>query len=175
LKKSKKKVIWFTGLSGSGKTTLANQLSIHLKKSKYTVNILDGDEVRAGLCSDLKFSDKDRKENIRRVAELASLLIKQSDYVIVATISPNNQLRSLAKKIIGNDFFKLVYLSTSLDSCQSRDPKGLYKKAFAGEIKNFTGLGATFESPTSFDLKIDTSEISIKQSIEKIISMLNIK
>ena len=170
-----KKIIWFTGLSGSGKSTLANKIAAYLKDKKYSCNVLDGDEIRAGLCSDLNFSDKGRAENIRRIAEISSLLIKQNDFIIVATISPNNKLRDLAKKIIGKELFKLVYLSTSLESCKERDPKGLYKKAFAGKIKNFTGLGSVFEIPKKFALKIDTSQSSIEESIKKIIALLNVE
>ena len=174
MKKNEKKVIWFTGLSGSGKSSLAVKLAHYLKDKKYSCNVLDGDEVRSGLCSDLNFSEKDRAENIRRIAEVASLLIKQHDFIIVATISPNNKLRNLASKIIGKDLFNLVYLSTSLESCKARDPKGLYKKAIAGKIKNFTGLGSTFEAPKKFAVKIDTNKSSIEESLEKITTSLNL-
>ena len=174
MRKNIKKVIWFTGLSGSGKSTLSKRLVNYLKGKKYTCIILDGDEIRAGLCSDLKFDEQDREENIRRIAEISSLLIKQNDFVVVATISPNNKVRDYAKKIIGKQLFKLVYLSTSFESCKARDPKGLYKKAFSGKIKNFTGLTSAFQVPIKYDLKIDTSKLNIKQSIDELIKLINI-
>jgi adenylylsulfate kinase len=174
LSKNIKKVIWFTGLSGSGKSTLSKRLVNYLKGKKYTCIILDGDEIRAGLCSDLKFDEQDREENIRRIAEISSLLTKQNDFVVVATISPNNKVRDYARKIIGKQLFKLVYLSTSFESCKARDPKGLYKKAFSGKIKNFTGLTSAFQVPIKYDLKIDTSKLNIKQSIDELIKLINI-
>ena len=169
-----KKVIWFTGLSGSGKSTLAKKLAYYLKRKKYSCIILDGDEVRTGLSKDLNFSDKDRLENIRRIAEISALLIKQNDFIIVATISPNIELRALAKKIIGKKLFTLVYLSAAFESCKIRDPKGLYKRAISGKIKNFTGLDSAFEIPRKYSLKIDTSQLSIKKSINEIIALLKI-
>jgi adenylyl-sulfate kinase len=174
LRKNIKKVIWFTGLSGSGKSTLSKRLVNYLKGKKYSCIILDGDEIRAGLCSDLKFDEQDRVENIRRIAEISSLMIKQNDFVVVATISPNNKLRDCARKIIGKDFFKLVYLSASFESCKARDPKGLYKKASSGKIKNFTGLTSVFQAPVKYDLEIDTSQMTIKQSFDELIKLVNI-
>ena len=174
MRKNIKKVIWFTGLSGSGKSTLSKRLVNYLKGKKYSCIILDGDEIRAGLCSDLKFDEQDRVENIRRIAEISSLMIKQKDFVVVATISPNNKLRDCAKKIIGKELFKLVYLSTSFESCKARDPKGLYKKAFSGKIKNFTGLTSVFQPPVKYDLEIDTSQMTIKQSFDELIKLINI-
>lgn len=174
MRKNIKKVIWFTGLSGSGKSTLSKRLVNYLKGKKYSCIILDGDEIRAGLCSDLKFDEQDRVENIRRIAEISSLMIKQNDFVVVATISPNNKLRDCAKKIIGKELFKLVYLSTSFESCKARDPKGLYKKAFSGKIKNFTGLTSVFQPPVKYDLEIDTSQMTIKQSFDELIKLINI-
>jgi adenylyl-sulfate kinase len=174
LRKNIKKVIWFTGLSGSGKSTLSKRLVNYLKGKKYSCIILDGDEIRAGLCSDLKFDEQDRVENIRRIAEISSLMIKQNDFVVVATISPNNKLRDCAKKIIGKELFKLVYLSTSFESCKARDPKGLYKKAFSGKIKNFTGMTSVFQPPVKYDLEIDTSHMTIKQSFDELIKLMNI-
>jgi adenylylsulfate kinase len=171
---NKKKVIWFTGLSGSGKTTLGIKLRNYLSKKKYTCVFLDGDDLRAGLCSDLKFSQRDRLENIRRVAEIAAIMLKQNDYVIVATISPNNIIRNLARKIIGSNYFVLVYLSTSLSTCISRDVKGHYKQALKGKIKNFTGIGADFMAPKSFKLKIDTSILSINDSVAEIAKLIDI-
>ena len=170
---NKKKVIWFTGLPGSGKTTLAIALTHYILKKKLRCVFLDGDDLRSGLCSDLKFSQKDRLENIRRIAEIASIMLKQNDYVIVATISPNNIIRNLAKKIIGSNFFALVYLSTSLSTCISRDVKGHYKQALKGKIKNFTGIGADFTAPKSFKLKIDTSKLNIHDSVAEIAKLID--
>ncbi len=174
MRKKIKKVIWFTGLSGSGKSTLSKRLVNYLEGKKYSCIILDGDEIRAGLCSDLKFDEQDRMENIRRIAEMSSLMIKQNDFVVVATISPNNKLRDCAKKIIGKELFKLVYLSTSLEACKARDPKGLYKKASSGEIQNFTGLTSAFQAPIKYDLEIDTGQMNIKQSFNELIKLINI-
>ena len=169
---NKKKVIWFTGLPGSGKTTLAIALRNYLVKRKCMCVFLDGDDLRSGLCSDLNFSQKDRLENIRRIAEIAAIMLKQNDYVIVATISPNNIIRNLAKKIIGSNFFALVYLSTSLSTCISRDVKGHYKQALKGKIKNFTGIGAVFEATKNFKLKIDTSALAIRDSVIEIARLI---
>ena len=146
MKKITKKVIWFTGLSGSGKSTLASSLISQLRKQKFSCILLDGDEVRSGLCADLAFSENDRIENIRRIAEMASLMIKQSDFVVVATISPNDFLRN----------------------------KGLYKKAFEGKIRNFTGIGARFSPPQKYHLIIDTNQSKIKDSLSQILKMLNV-
>ena len=174
MKKPPKKVIWFTGLSGSGKSTLANTLVSQLRKQKFSCILLDGDEVRSGLCSDLAFSEKDRIENIRRIAEIASLLLKQNDFVVVATISPNDFLRNQAKKIITDKLFNLIYLSTPFDVCATRDTKGLYKKAFEGKIKNFTGIGASFSPPKKYHLIIDTNQSKAKDSLSQIFKMLNL-
>lgn len=167
-----KSVIWFTGLSGAGKSTLAQKLSMHFNARNLNTVYLDGDDCRDGISKDLGFSHSDRVENIRRIAALSHLLIKQIDIVIVATISPTDDLRNLARKIIGNRIFRLVYLSTSLDICIERDPKGLYKKARKGEIKSFTGISAPFEPPSCYDLEIDTNQLTIKESITKISSFL---
>ena len=172
MKKIKKKVIWFTGLSGSGKSTLAKNLFEYLTKKDYRCIILDGDEVRSGLCRDLNFNENNRLENIRRIAEISTLLIQQVDFVIVATISPSDLLRNLARKIIGNKFFTLIYLSASLNACFKRDPKGLYKKASEGKIKDFTGVGSNFEIPKKWDLELNTSKITIPNSLKKIINII---
>ncbi len=161
-----KTVLWFTGLSGAGKTSLAKKLSAYLNASKQPSLYLDGDEIRGGLSSDLDFSEHGRTENNRRVAEMALLLLEQVEFVIVATISPTHHQRDLAKKIIGQDHFKLVYLSTPLNECIKRDPKGHYAKAKEGQLKTFTGISAPFDVPQHFDLELDTSllneEICIK-------------
>lgn len=169
-----KKVIWFTGLSGSGKSTLAKNLCRHLKTHSLSSVYLDGDDLRRGLSKDLGFSHRHRVENIRRIAELALLMTKQVDIVIVATISPTNDLRDVARDIIGKKNFSLIYLSTTLKVCIKRDPKGLYKKASRGIIKSFTGISSPFDTPNSFDLEIDTNELTIKESVNKITTYLKI-
>lgn len=169
-----KTVIWFTGLSGSGKSTLAKNLYRHFIAHSLSSVYLDGDDIRHGLCKDLGFSHRHRVENIRRIAELALLMTKQVDIVIVSTISPTNDLREIARDIIGKKNFKLIYLSTSLKVCISRDPKGLYKKASLGIIKSFTGISSPFDTPRSFDLGIDTNELTIKESVNKITTYLKI-
>ena len=163
-----KKIIWFTGLSGSGKTTLGIKLTQYLRSHNFSTIYLDGDELRAGLSNDLSFTDASREENIRRVAELSKLLISQVDFVIVSTISPTNILRNLAKEIIGKKLFSLVYLSTPISVCMKRDPKGHYKNANLGKIKNFTGISSKYETPLKPDLVIDTSIINQSTSLLKL-------
>jgi adenylylsulfate kinase len=172
--KSAKKIIWFTGLSGSGKTTLGLKLTQYLKSINFSAIYLDGDELRAGLSSDLSFSEIDREENIRRVAELSKLLIKQADFVIVSTISPNSTLRNLAQRIVGKKLFGLVYLSTPIEECKKRDPKGHYKNANLGRIKDFTGISAIYEPPKNSDLELDTSKINQKRSLIELKTWLNL-
>jgi len=153
-----KKVFWFTGLSGSGKTTLANGLIEFLTEQGLSSILIDGDEVRSGLSSDLNFSQDSRYENIRRIAEISKLLLKQLDCIIVSTISPLENLREAAKKIIGGNHFVLIYVSTPIETCIERDPKGLYKKSNAGLIRDLTGMGSKFEAPKKYDFIIDTSK-----------------
>lgn len=166
-----KSVIWFTGLPGSGKTSLSKKLFTYLKAIGKSVILLDGDEVRSGLSSDLDFSNNARTENIRRVAELANLLIEQLDIVIVATISPEEKQRELAKEIIGLEF-KLIYLSTPLQICIERDPKGHYSKARQGLMQNFTGITAQYDTPTHFDLELNTAEDNLETCFKKILNLL---
>jgi adenylyl-sulfate kinase len=169
-----KKIIWFTGLSGSGKTTLSLKLTGYLRSLNFCAIYLDGDELRAGVSNDLSFTDASREENIRRVAELAKLLIEQTDFVIVSTISPSNALRNLAKKIVGKKLFNLVYLSTPIDACIKRDPKGHYKKARQGKIKNFTGISSKYEAPTRSDLVLDTSIVNQRNSLAELKRLLDL-
>ena len=140
-------VIWFTGLSGSGKSTLANKVSEELYKQSRPHFVLDGDNLRFGINRDLGFTEEDRTENIRRTAEIAALMADAGLTVLVSLISPMEKDRQLAKDVIGESRFTLVYVDTPLEVCESRDPKGLYKKARAGEIPNFTGVGSSFEEP----------------------------
>jgi adenylylsulfate kinase len=154
LLKQKSPVIWLTGLSGSGKSTIANELAIKLQQEGKLAYILDGDNVRMGLNKDLGFSDNDRKENIRRIAEVAKLLSDAGVIVITAFISPFREEREKAKEITGRDNFIEVFVRTSLETCEKRDPKGLYKKARAGEIPMFTGIDSPYEEPLNYDIMV---------------------
>lgn len=162
-------VFWFTGLSGAGKTTLAAELAKYIK-SNYDIPsmLLDGDELRSGLCSDLTFSKKDRTENIRRIAYCAKLL---SDYGIsscVSCITPFNELRQMARQIIGDNFFE-IYIACDIEICRQRDVKGLYRQCEDGKINNFTGISSPFEIPDRADLVINTSDQSIISSVTELI------
>lgn len=149
-------VIWLTGLSGSGKSTIATQVEMDLFNAGYQVSIMDGDTVRAGLCADLDFSTESRTENLRRAAEVASLFADAGHIVIASFISPHNAGREFVRKIVRDNFY-LVHVRASVDDCIERDPKGLYKKAMSGEVKNFTGICQSYEVPEKTDLVIDTS------------------
>ena len=157
--------IWMTGLSGSGKSTIAQGLEKKLHENGILVSILDGDNVRSGINNNLGFSDADRTENIRRIAEINKLFLATGIVTINSFVSPTKDIRDLAKQIIGEDFYE-VYINASFDECAKRDVKGLYKKALAGEIKNFTGLDAPFEAPTNAALEIKTENQTIEESIE---------
>jgi bifunctional enzyme CysN/CysC len=161
-------VLWFSGLSGSGKTTIAFELERRLFEKGYQVFVLDGDTVRTGLSSDLGFSQDDRTENLRRVGEVASLFAKAGVIVITSFISPLKKNRDTARVAAG-DAFHSIYIKADVETCKSRDPKGLYKKAVAGEIKDFTGVSAPFEEPKNADLVIDTSKQNIQESVEKLV------
>lgn len=162
-------VIWLTGLSGSGKTTIAKATKNFLSSYHEMNNVilLDGDEIRKGLNKNLSFSIKDRTENIRRIAEITKLMFEQGYIVIVATISPKKNHRELAKKIIGKNNFLEVLIDTPFEICQSRDPKGLYKKAKNGKIKNFTGFSSIYEYPINPDIII-TTDCSIISCAEQL-------
>jgi len=154
----KPKVIWITGLSGAGKTNLSKRLQKYFlehENQKYVG--LDGDVLRKGLCSDLGFSDEDRRENIRRVAELSKVFMENGQSCICSFISPTKKIRALARKIIGDDRFIEVYVNTPLEVCEKRDVKGLYKKARSGEIKKFTGIDSEYEAPENPEVIIDCS------------------
>ena len=160
--------IWMTGLSGSGKSTIAQGLEKKLHDNGIVTTILDGDNVRSGINNNLGFSDEDRTENIRRIAEINKLFLQTGIVTINSFVSPTKDIRDLAKEIIGEQDFYEVYINASFDECAKRDVKGLYKKALNGEIKNFTGLDAPFEAPTNAALEIKTAEQTIEQSIETI-------
>jgi len=162
------KVIWFTGLSGSGKTTLASNLEKDLFFHRFFCQVLDGDNIRSGINNNLGFSETDRLENIRRISEVSKLLINTGMITICSFISPTDEIRNLARKIIGEKDFIEIFLNPPLEVCEQRDTKGLYKKARAGLIKDFTGISAPFEAPKHPDLEIDTSTIGIKESVDLI-------
>lgn len=173
LKGHKSCVLWYTGLSGSGKSTVANAVEaklFELGKHTYT---LDGDNVRHGLNGDLTFSDKDRVENIRRISEVSKLFVDAGLIVSTAFISPFQSDREQARDLLGEGEFIEVFIDTPIEVCEQRDPKGLYKKARAGEIKNFTGIDSTYEAPTNAEIHVKTAEQSIEQSVEQIIDYLS--
>lgn len=162
------KVIWFTGLSGSGKSTLANALELELHAQGYRTYILDGDNVRQGLNRDLGFTDADRVENIRRIAEVAKLMMDAGLIVLTAFISPFRRERQMAKELIGEDRFVEVYVSTTLEVCEERDVKGLYKKARAGQLPNLSGVGSPYEAPVEAQLEIDTAHTDLALALERL-------
>jgi adenylylsulfate kinase len=166
------KVIWLTGLSGSGKSTIALGLEKKLFGKGYFSQVLDGDNIRSGICNNLGFSEEDRKENIRRIAEISKLYLNSGIISIVSFISPTVESRDLAKKIIGQEDFIEVFINTPIELCEKRDVKGLYKKARAGEIKNFTGIDQPYENPQNADLEIHTAEQTIKESVELLYSFI---
>ena len=171
-KQQKPCVIWFTGLSGSGKSTLANALERALFERGHHCYLLDGDNVRQGLNSDLGFSDEARVENIRRIGETAKLFVDAGLIVMTAFISPFRTERELARNLVEDDEFIEVHVSASLDVCEERDPKGLYKKARAGEIPNFTGIGSAYEAPENPDLLVDTGSHDVGACAEQLVDYL---
>lgn len=164
------KLFWFTGLSGSGKSTLAVQLEAQLHQQGFKTYLLDGDNIRAGLNKDLNFTDEGRIENIRRIGEVSKLLMDAGVIVLSAFISPFRSDREQVKNIVGPENFSEIFVDAPLEVCEQRDVKGLYKKARAGEVKNFTGIDSPYEAPVSPDIHIPTHEWSVDQSIEKLIS-----
>jgi len=171
-KEQKPCVIWFTGLSGSGKSTLANALERALFERGHHCYLLDGDNVRQGLNGDLGFTDEDRVENIRRIGEAAKLFVDAGLIVMTAFISPFRTERKLARDVVENDEFIEVHMSTSLEVCEERDPKGLYKKARAGEIPHFTGIDSAYEVPEKPELVIDTGAHDIQTCTEQLVNYL---
>lgn len=163
--------IWFTGLSASGKSTLAQLLAQHMQAQGKAHVLLDGDQLRAGLCSDLGFSAQDRRENIRRVAELARLLNHHRCIALVALISPSGIDRATARHILGTERMIEVFVSTPLAACEARDPKGLYRRARIGEIPEFTGVSAPYEAPESPELVLDTSVLSQAQCLDLLVRL----
>ena len=165
----KGKVVWLTGLSGSGKTTIALQLEKELYKLGFLVQILDGDNIRAGINNNLSFSEADRTENIRRISEVSKLFLNCGVITINCFVSPTKKMRQNAKKIIGKENYYEIFIDADLETCEKRDVKGLYKKARNGEIKNFTGINSQYEKPNNPSLEINTSQLSIEESIEIIL------
>lgn len=165
-------MIWFTGLSGSGKSTIAIALERELHKRGLLCRILDGDNIRSGINNNLGFTEADRIENIRRIAEVSKLFVNTGIITIAAFISPSNDIREMAANIIGKDDFLEVYVSTPIEECERRDVKGLYAKARRGEIKNFTGISAPFEAPAHPALTLDTSALSLEESVNKLLELI---
>lgn len=162
-------LIWFTGLSGSGKSTIANILEQELWKKGIKTYTLDGDNVRKGLNKDLSFSPLDRAENIRRIAEVSNLMIDAGIVVLAAFVSPYKKDREYIKNIVKDTNFVEVYVNTSIQECERRDVKGLYKKARAGKIKNMTGVSAPYEAPDNPDIKINTEHETVEMAVQKIL------
>ena len=165
-------MVWFTGLSGSGKSTIAIALERELHRRGLLCRILDGDNIRSGINNNLGFSEEDRVENIRRIAEVGKLFVDTGIITLAAFISPNNALRQMAAEIIGKEDFIEVYVSTPIEVCEQRDVKGLYARARRGEIKDFTGVSAPFEAPEHPDLSLDTSVLTLEESVGELIELI---
>ncbi|MDW2323619.1 MULTISPECIES: adenylyl-sulfate kinase [unclassified Vibrio] len=172
LKKQKPVVLWFTGLSGSGKSTVANAVESKLLSLGKHSYLLDGDNVRHGLNKDLGFSDADRIENIRRISEVAKLFVDAGTIVLTAFISPFISDREQARALLDDGQFLEVYIDTPLEVCEQRDPKGLYKKARAGEIKNFTGIDSAYEAPLNAEIHVKTADKSVEECAEAVVEQL---
>ena len=165
--------LWFTGLSGSGKSTLANELEFELNKKGVHTYLLDGDNIRHGLNKDLDFSDVGRKENIRRIGEVAKLFVDAGIVVLTAFISPFREDRNQVRKLLNENEFIEIFVDADLETCESRDPKGLYKKARQGEIKDFTGISSPYEVPENAELKIDNGKNSnLRENVDRVVEYL---
>lgn len=167
------KVFWMTGLSGSGKSTLAIALQRALQEAGKLAYVLDGDNVRGGLNNNLGFSEEDRKENIRRIAEASKLFADAGVIVICSFVSPTVEIRALAKTIIGENDFREIFVNASLEACEARDVKGLYAKARKGEINDFTGIHQPFEAPTAPALEIRTDQTTAEESFQQLLIFVN--
>ncbi|MDG1850091.1 MAG: adenylyl-sulfate kinase [Flavobacteriales bacterium] len=172
LKKHAAKLLWFTGLSGSGKSTIANRVEQILHEKGVHTYTLDGDNVRKGLNNDLSFSPEDRTENIRRIAETANLMIDAGLVVLAAFVSPYKKDRENIRTIVGSKNMVEIYVNTSVEECERRDVKGLYKKARAGEIKNMTGISSPYEAPTNPEIEVKTEELNVDEATEHIINAI---
>lgn len=165
-------VVWLTGLSGSGKSTLALGLESYLFNKGYFVQVLDGDNIRTGISNNLGFSQEDRQENIRRISEVAKLFVEAGIITICSFVSPTKKIREIPKKIIGEKDFIEIYVNASLDTCEKRDVKGLYKKARSGEIKDFTGISSPFEAPDNPDFIANTNDQTVEETVNSIIEFI---
>lgn len=170
--KHKSAVLWFTGLSGAGKSTLAHAVEEQLFQYGFNTFVLDGDNVRHGLCGDLSFSNEDRKENIRRISETAKLMLEAGIITLTAFISPFRAERAMARNLMPHGDFVEIYCYCPITVCESRDVKGLYNKARNGEIKDFTGISSPYEEPDNPELRIDTSALSLEESVAKVVGLL---
>jgi adenylylsulfate kinase len=168
-------LLWFTGLSGSGKSTIANVVEQKLHQKGIKTFTLDGDNIRKGINNDLTFSPQDRTENIRRIGEVANLMVNAGLVTLAAFVSPYKKDRENIRNIVKDINFVEIYINTSIEECERRDVKGLYKKARAGEIKNMTGISAPYEEPENPDIEIKTEQMSIEESVHKILDYINIK
>lgn len=165
-------MIWFTGLSGSGKSTVAMGVERELHARGILCRILDGDNIRAGINNNLGFSEEDRTENIRRIAEIGKLFVQTGIVTLACFVSPTNDIRHMAREIVGKEDFLEVYISTPIEECERRDVKGLYARARRGEVKNFTGISAPFEKPNHADVSIDTSITPLEQSVQQLTDLI---
>jgi len=172
LKKQKACILWFTGLSGSGKSTLANALEVKLFELNHNTYVLDGDNVRHALNKDLGFDENSRVENIRRVGEVSKLFVDSGTIILTAFISPFAKDREVVRGLVQKDEFIEIFVDTPFEVCEKRDPKGLYKKARDGEIRNFTGIDSPYEKPINPDIHIENSKVGINENIAKIIAYL---
>jgi len=168
-------LIWFTGLSGSGKSTIANALEYKLYSEGYKTYALDGDNIRKGINNDLTFKPEDRTENIRRIAEVANLMVDAGLIVLAAFVSPYKKDRKNIENIVGRNNFVEIFINTSIEECEKRDVKGLYKKARAGEILNFTGINAPYEAPENPDIEIITDNKTVEESVNEIYKIIKSK
>lgn len=164
--------VWFTGLSGSGKSTIAVALERRLSQQGIFSRILDGDNIRTGINRGLGFSEEERRENIRRIAEVSKLFTETGIVTLSAFVSPTNELREMAREIIGKEDFVEIFVATPLEECEKRDVKGLYAKARRGEIKDFTGITSPFEAPESPALAIDTTNLSVEEAVERVLEII---
>lgn len=171
-KEQKPIMIWLTGLSGSGKSTIANDLEIELNEKGFHTYCLDGDNIRKGINNNLGFSEEDRNENLRRVAEIGKLMLDAGLICIGAFISPMNKDRELVKQVIGAENFFEIYVNTPVEICEKRDVKGLYAKARKGEIENFTGISAPYEAPLNSDIEIKTENNTSKEAVQLIMDVI---
>ena len=165
-------MIWMTGLSGSGKSTVAIGVERELHKRGILCRILDGDNIRTGINSNLGFSEEDRRENIRRIAEIGKLFVDTGIVTIACFVSPTLELRQMAREIIGEKDFREVYIATPLEECERRDVKGLYARARRGEVKDFTGISAPFEPPAAPDLSLDTSRMTLEEEVKAVVGLI---